>query len=85
MSNLNDDNEEEKLDMIAKKIVRRSFYDRRTGFDRRKATNQDYCKNDGVERRMTAKDHRISGERRSGWARDTRSSCGRPGVRATTA
>lgn len=72
MPDLNDDNKEEKLDLIAEEIVRRSPYDRRTGFDRRKATNPDYYKNGGIERRMTAKDYRVSGERRSGWVRDTR-------------
>ena len=45
---------------------RRSYLDRRTGEDRRKAYNLDYFLSGGKERRKS-KERRMRGERRSDW------------------
>jgi len=47
---------------------RRSFFDRRSGEDRRKVHNLDYFSKGGVERR-SGKERRSKVERRKGWIR----------------
>ncbi len=57
--------------MTEKQRIERLHIDRRNSFDRRNKLISYGIENEGLEKRITTADRRISDERRSGWVRDT--------------
>jgi hypothetical protein len=57
--------------MTEKQIIQRWPFDRRTGIDRRKLLNADFCEGSAIEKRKSMERRWISQKKRSGRVRDT--------------